>query len=164
MHPVVPLLPSDNTYTDTHTHMLTQGHALVGGALFAALLMFKHLFLSLAPAYFVHLLGHYCCCTSTSTKKTTAATAWSIPLPDSKDGGRLRFLPLRFLALGAAVLAVFAAAFVPFLLVADDDDDGQGGPTQQLLQILQRLFPFGAYTQHVCLWWACNVADARPAT
>lgn len=33
---------------------------LTGGATFACLLMLKHLFLSLAPLYFVHLLRHYC--------------------------------------------------------------------------------------------------------
>lgn len=37
-----------------------QGKVLAGGATFACLLMLKHLFLSLAPLYFVHLLGHYC--------------------------------------------------------------------------------------------------------
>lgn len=37
-----------------------QHRELVGGVLFACLLMFKHLFLSLAPAYFVYLLRHYC--------------------------------------------------------------------------------------------------------
>lgn len=44
---VLPLLP-------------LQHRELVGGVLFACLLMFKHLFLSLAPAYFVYLLRHYC--------------------------------------------------------------------------------------------------------
>lgn len=33
---------------------------LAGGATFACLLMLKHLFLSLAPLYFVYLLRHYC--------------------------------------------------------------------------------------------------------
>lgn len=37
-----------------------QGKALAGGATFACLLMLKHLFLSLAPLYFVYLLRHYC--------------------------------------------------------------------------------------------------------
>lgn len=34
---------------------------LLGGAIFACLLMLKHLFLSLAPLYFVYLLRSYCC-------------------------------------------------------------------------------------------------------
>lgn len=34
----------------------------MGGATFACLLMLKHLFLALAPLYFVYLLRSYCCC------------------------------------------------------------------------------------------------------
>ncbi|KAJ3334245.1 glycosyl transferase [Gonapodya sp. JEL0774] len=37
-----------------------EGNDLLGGAIFAALLNFKHIFLYLAPAYFVYLLRHYC--------------------------------------------------------------------------------------------------------
>eukprot|EP00903_Cladosiphon_okamuranus_P012361 g11588.t2 len=39
---------------------IRQGKVLAGGATFASLLMLKHLFLSLAPLYFVHLLRHFC--------------------------------------------------------------------------------------------------------
>lgn len=39
---------------------VSQNRVLLGSVLFASLLMFKHLYLSLAPAYFVFLLRHYC--------------------------------------------------------------------------------------------------------
>lgn len=38
-----------------------QGRVLLGGMAFASLLMLKHLFLSLAPIYFVYLFRSYCC-------------------------------------------------------------------------------------------------------
>jgi hypothetical protein len=37
-----------------------QGQVVLSGALFASLLMLKHLYLSLAPLYFVYLLRHHC--------------------------------------------------------------------------------------------------------
>ncbi|CAM9786846.1 unnamed protein product [Ectocarpus sp. 13 AM-2016] len=41
--------------------LIRQGRVLSGGATFACLLMLKHLFLALAPLYFVYLLRSYCC-------------------------------------------------------------------------------------------------------
>ncbi|CBJ33171.1 Dolichyl-P-Glc:Glc1Man9GlcNAc2-PP-dolichyl glucosyltransferase ALG8, family GT57 [Ectocarpus siliculosus] len=41
--------------------LIRQGRVLSGGATFAGLLMLKHLFLALAPLYFVYLLRSYCC-------------------------------------------------------------------------------------------------------
>ncbi|CAN0592159.1 unnamed protein product, partial [Ectocarpus sp. 12 AP-2014] len=40
--------------------LIRQGRVLSGGATFACLLMLKHLFLALAPLYFVYLLRSYC--------------------------------------------------------------------------------------------------------
>lgn len=70
---------------------LIEGRDLMGGFLFAVLLCFKHLFAVAAPLYFVYLLRHYCC----------------------GDGLVRGFW--RLLVMGAAVLAVFAAAYGPFL-------------------------------------------------
>lgn len=66
---------------------------LVSGLLFAALLCTKHIYLYLAPAYFVFLLRAYCLG------------------PDS-------VLDIRFgnvVKLGTGVLGIFAAAFAPFV-------------------------------------------------
>jgi alpha-1,3-glucosyltransferase len=40
--------------------LIRQGRDLPAGVVFAALLNFKHLFLYLAPAYFIYLWRHYC--------------------------------------------------------------------------------------------------------
>lgn len=67
---------------------------LASGLMFAALLCLKHIYLYLAPAYFVFLLRTYC------------LSPQSI----------LRIQPLNCAKLGAGVLAIFGAAFGPFAL------------------------------------------------
>lgn len=69
---------------------LAQGRDVMGGFLFAVLLCFKHLFAVAAPVYFVYLLRHYC---------------W---------GGLVRGFA-RLSVMGAIVVAVFAAAYGPFV-------------------------------------------------
>ncbi|CDO68706.1 hypothetical protein BN946_scf184652.g33 [Trametes cinnabarina] len=66
---------------------------LASGFLFAVLLNFKHIYLYLAPAYFVYLLRSYC------LSPTFA------------------LLPGRFLSLANAVILVFLASLGPFLLM-----------------------------------------------
>ena len=70
-----------------------QGRHLEGGFWFAVLLNFKHIFLYLAPAYFVYLLKYYCFSTR--------------PTP--------QFRPCNFIKLGGVVLGVFLASFGPFI-------------------------------------------------
>src|SRR5438445_313104 len=70
---------------------------LLSGLLFAVLLCFKHIYLYLAPAYFVYLLRAYCL------------------------SGRAAFpyFNVRFMncvKLGAGIVFVFASAFGPFAL------------------------------------------------
>jgi alpha-1,3-glucosyltransferase len=67
---------------------------LQSGLLFAALLCFKHIYLYLAPAYFVYLLRAYCL----------------------HPRSLLRIQWLNSVKLGAGVGLVFAAAFGPFAL------------------------------------------------
>lgn len=69
---------------------LEEGKDLLGGFVFAVLLCFKHLFAVAAPVYFVYLLRHYC------------------------KGGLVKGFG-RFVIMGSAVVAVFAAAYGPFL-------------------------------------------------
>lgn len=103
---------------------------LMGGTTFAALLMFKHLFMYMVPAVFVFLLFEYCY---------------------SKKQRRFHFG--RFVVLGASVLSVFAPSFLPFVV------DLQGAMTlssvaSNFKQILARLFPFERGLTHA--YWAPN--------
>ena len=65
---------------------------LFGGILFAILLCFKHIYLYLAPAYFVYLLRAYCL-----SKSSIFRIRW-----------------LNCVQLGAGIAIVFGAAFGPF--------------------------------------------------
>lgn len=96
---------------------LLEGRDLLGGFVFAALLCFKHLFAVAAPVYFVYLLRHYC------------------------RGGFVRGFG-RLLVMGTAVVAVFVAAFGPFVYHG------------QMLQVIHRMFPFGRGLCHA--YWAPN--------
>lgn len=69
---------------------LSDGRDLAGGFAFAVLICSKHLFMVAAPVYFIYLLRHYC------------------------RGGFGRAI-VRFLMMGVAVGAVFAAAYGPFV-------------------------------------------------
>ncbi|KAL4081784.1 glycosyltransferase family 57 protein, partial [Scleroderma yunnanense] len=69
------------------------GNKLASGALFAVLLNFKHIYMYLAPAYFIYLLRSYCMSTS----------------------GQI--VPTRFISLANAVILVFATSLGPFILM-----------------------------------------------
>lgn len=71
-----------------------QSTMLYSGILFAVLLCFKHIYLYLAPAYFVYLLRAYCL--------------------DPKSVFRPRFL--NAIKLGISILVISVAAFGPFIL------------------------------------------------
>ncbi|KAI0638289.1 glucosyltransferase [Trametes polyzona] len=73
--------------------MARNDRKLASGFLFAVLLNFKHIYLYIAPAYFVYLLRSYCL---------------------SPTGS---LLPGRFLSLANAVILVFLASLGPFLLM-----------------------------------------------
>jgi len=73
--------------------MARNGNALTSGILFAVLLNFKHIYIYMAPAYFVYLLRAYCM---------------------SPSGG---ILPVRFLTLANAVILVFLLSVGPFALM-----------------------------------------------
>nr|XP_022319221.1 probable dolichyl pyrophosphate Glc1Man9GlcNAc2 alpha-1,3-glucosyltransferase isoform X1 [Crassostrea virginica]XP_022319426.1 probable dolichyl pyrophosphate Glc1Man9GlcNAc2 alpha-1,3-glucosyltransferase isoform X1 [Crassostrea virginica] len=79
---------------------------------FAVLLNFKHIYLYIAPAYFIYLLRNYC------FKSSGGSFQWS------------SFSPLRLISLGSVVIYIFALSFGPFLYL------------KQVPQVLSRLFPF----------------------
>ncbi|KAF8211224.1 glucosyltransferase [Mycena galopus ATCC 62051] len=73
--------------------MARNGNKLASGILFAVLLNFKHIYMYLAPAYFVYLLRSFCVSPS----------------------GQLEIK--NFLSLANAVIAVFIISFGPFILM-----------------------------------------------
>ncbi|KAF9516877.1 glycosyltransferase family 57 protein [Hydnum rufescens UP504] len=76
--------------------MAREGRHLASGVLFAILLNFKHIYVYLAPAYFVYLLRVFCL---------------------SSTGA---FLPAHFISLANSVVAVFVTSFGPFILMKND--------------------------------------------
>nr|XP_006821409.1 PREDICTED: probable dolichyl pyrophosphate Glc1Man9GlcNAc2 alpha-1,3-glucosyltransferase-like [Saccoglossus kowalevskii] len=105
---------------------ITQGRNLDGALWFAILLNFKHIYLYIAPAYFIYLLRCYCF----TQANRDGSVRWS-----SLSLGRL-------VMLGSIVIAVFAVSFGPFIYMG------------QLEQILSRLFPFKRGLCHA--YWAPN--------
>lgn len=108
------------------TRML-QDRCVEATCLFAALLNFKHIFIYVAPAYFLYLLRKHCFMSSSGSVNGIHTR---------------RFLPLPFIQLGILVVAIFIASFGPFIY--------QG----QLGQVLSRLFPFKRGLCHA--YWAPN--------
>lgn len=101
------------------------------GFCFAVLLCFKHIYLYLAPAVFIYLLRAYTLNVGYDTKKSAVANAI----------GLVKWRNL--VKLGSVVVAVFSAAFVPFVYYGV-------GP-----QLVLRLFPFSRGLTHA--YWAPNI-------
>ncbi|CAI8017738.1 Probable dolichyl pyrophosphate Glc1Man9GlcNAc2 alpha-1,3-glucosyltransferase [Geodia barretti] len=75
--------------------MLQQKHVQAAG-LFALLLNLKHIYIYVAPAFFVYLLKHHCFSSTTS-------------------GSTRRFLHVKFIELAAVVVCIFTLSFGPFI-------------------------------------------------
>lgn len=115
---------------------IRKGQDLMGGLLFAVLLNFKHIFLYVAPLYFIYLLRRYCFRTGATDLCKRVPRRFII---GGFDVGNL-------FVLGVCVLAVFAVSFGPFLWLGGSD---------QISQIFSRLFPFG--DRGLChAYWAPN--------
>lgn len=119
------------------TARLFQGRCVEATLWFTILLNLKHIYLYVAPVFFVYLLRNYCF--AQSHGKAPQSLLW-------------RFQPIHFLRLAGAVLLVFAVSLWPFLSKA------------QLTQMLQRLFPFKRGLCHAYWapnWWALYAAVDR---
>jgi alpha-1,3-glucosyltransferase len=78
-----------------------QGHFLMAAFWFAVLLNLKHIFIYVAPAYFVYLLRSYC-------------------FLGTHSGGSVQwrfFSSVRFAKLGLVVASVFLVSFGPFIVL-----------------------------------------------
>jgi hypothetical protein len=109
---------------------------LLLAAAFSTLVLMKHLFVPLAPIFAAFLIQRHC-----FVKNSVAA----------RNDGEGKFVKVfsvvRILQLVAVALTALVMAFGPFLL--------QHNGTQQLQQIMTRLFPFGRGLVHA--YWAPNV-------
>ncbi|XP_078683973.1 dolichyl pyrophosphate Glc1Man9GlcNAc2 alpha-1,3-glucosyltransferase-like isoform X2 [Branchiostoma floridae x Branchiostoma belcheri] len=108
---------------------------LEGAFWFSLLLNFKHIYLYIAPAYFIYLLRSYC-------------------FTRSNRDGRVQWTSLSLMnlfGLGVVVLEVFAISFGPFIAMG------------QLGQVLSRLFPVKRGLVHAYwapnFWALYNIAD-----
>lgn len=113
---------------------------LLSGALFAILLCFKHIYLYLAPAYFVYLLRVYCL-DSPKPSKTASNKSSVLGIPAIWPIKGINWSHVT--KLGAAVVTPFVLAFGPFAYY------------NQMPAVLSRLFPFSRGLTHA--YWAPNV-------
>jgi alpha-1,3-glucosyltransferase len=130
---------------------------LAGAVCYALLLGFKHIYLTLAPLYFIYLLTHCCCAreyvpaamegkaSKSNTRRMTALCSCPLSL--------LSLFVKRLLVLGTMTLVVLVAPYVPFLM--QQQDNNNHSPLEQLQQIAHRLFPFGRGLVHS--YWAGNL-------
>lgn len=110
-----------------------QGEYLRGAFWFLILLNFKHIYLYIAPAYFIYLLRNYCFTTS------------NLSIKNLINGFSVR----NTICLVSTVVFVFVVTFFPFC--------------RHLKQLLSRLFPFKRGLCHAYwapnFWTLYNVAD-----
>jgi len=113
---------------------LIKGQELEGAFWFSVLLNLKHIYLYIAPAYFVYLLRSYCLQSNSSGQVEIRGVSI-----------------IRLLKLGSIVISVFAASFGPFVFKG------------QLTQVLSRLFPFKRGLSHAYwapnFWALYNILD-----
>ena len=112
---------------------------------FALLLTMKHLYLTLAPLYFVYLLRHHCF----TINQIQIAGEQSSKRKKEKHGQNMIFELNSggFLNLTICTIASLILPFLPFIIRQD--------ATSQLTQILKRLFPFSRGLCHD--YWAANI-------
>lgn len=105
------IMTSIRKYEETKSNVFL--YDWMGAVLFALLVTFKHLYITVAPAYFFYLLRRCCFIRNAS----------------SQD---LKFSHLRFACLAITVVTVIVVPFIPFAIHGTD----------QIVQIFRRLFPF----------------------
>ncbi|KAK8756441.1 hypothetical protein V5799_000873 [Amblyomma americanum] len=116
---------------------LFQGRCIEATLWFTILLNLKHIYLYVAPVFFVYLLRNYC---------------FSEPIGKAPGSLLWRFRLINFLSLAGTVLLVFGVSLWPFL------------SQDQLVQVFKRLFPFKRGLCHAYWapnWWALYAAADR---
>lgn len=121
---------------------------IIGSLLFAWLVTFKHLYITLGPVYFFYMLGRVI---HPRRRPTSMVLQGGMLVGDDVEGGNCWWHQIKFLFLLA--ISVFLTIMLPFLpFLASDFMNWKG----QLMQILSRLFPF--HQRGLCHdYWAGNV-------
>ena len=152
---------------------------------FSALVLLKHLFLTLAPVFSVYLLVHYCAVPgqfvvadagkrtaggrttrarsalmlSTQVRAHASSSAPSPPQSTSTAPRPVRRFLFRLSLLAAIAASMLLLAFAPFYLAGQRHfkltGEAHKAGPEQLKQILSRLFPFGRGLVHA--YWAPNI-------
>lgn len=109
--------------------------------LFATLLNFKHIYIYIAPAFFIFLLKTYVICGGVDTNTLSEETV-------SVSG-----IGERLFTLGTITILPFIASVGP-LFASGLTGAAPAGPVGTLAQMLRRLFPFSRGLNHA--YWAAN--------
>lgn len=132
----------------------SQRWELLSAAVYAILLTMKHLYITLAPLYFFYLLRRHCYVAvegkSRKMKSEKYDTTDNNNNNDNKAMIILQFSFRRFVILATVTLLCFISPFIPFLLLQSNNN-----PSEQIQQILKRLFPFDRGLVHD--YWAANI-------
>jgi len=123
---------------------ITEGKHIRASFWFSILLNLKHIYIYIAPAYFVYLLRS---CFSRASDVTSGSTRGSDATSGQTSGqtevSLSNFSITKLVKLGCVVISVFAVSFGPFIYMG------------QLQQVMSRLFPFKR--RGLChAYWAPN--------
>jgi len=114
---------------------MLEGKCLSAAFWFAVLLNFKHIFLYIAPVYFVYLLRSYCF--QRSSDGNTSGGLFVVLGANIRD-----LLVGNLVKLGVVVVSIFGVSFGPFIYMG------------QIAQVASRLFPVKRGLCHA--YWAAN--------
>ena len=117
-----------------------KGQNLLAASLYTSLVMFKHLFVVMAPLFFVYMLRNYCFeAVSKKPKRFTPTTQVAKSYLQDWISTKRTFSLIRLIKMGCTVLSVAAVAMCPIIFARGTDLMSVMNETKQ---ILSRLFPW----------------------
>ncbi|KAN0025914.1 hypothetical protein ACTFIU_001678 [Dictyostelium citrinum] len=123
-------------------YFLVRGNVLIGSILFSVLLNFKHIYMYMAPAFFIYLLKYYCLKHNNSNVKQNSNASSNKQQQEKEEFTILGIKIFNLIKLGISVLSIFLISLGPFFYMG------------QIQQLISRLFPFGRGLSHA--YWAPN--------
>ena len=129
---------------------------LSAAALYTSLVMFKHLFVVMAPLFFVYMLRNYCFeAAEKKPKQFTPRTQVAKSYLQDWISTKRTFSLIRLIKMGCTVLSVAAIAMCPILFARGTD---LTSVSNEMKQILSRLFPWNRGLVCLCLYFfVCDV-------